>query len=381
MTAPSLSDHPVDHYEDPYPYYRLLRESEPVHYDALRGTWLIAKYDDVNELLRDDVRLSAEQGGPSPSMLGSDPPRHTRLRNLVNKAFTPRAVRRLRPRIEDIVNGLLDEAAPRGEMDVIADFAYPLPITVIAELIGVDEVDRGFFREASTSLALSMGYRTDSDATSRAARGSQQIREYFDGLITRRRADPRDDLATACIQAEDAGDQLSHAELMAMLNILLIGGHETTVNLIGNGLLALLNNPEQLERVRDEPIERSAVEELLRYDPPAQYTGRVARHDFQLREKTIRAGQPVRMLLASANRDDDEFPNPDRLDVTREPNHHLSFGFGVHYCLGAELARLEGEIAIPGLLRRFPDLALAGPPPRWRRAPVLRGLESFPVTF
>jgi cytochrome P450 len=381
MTAPTLADHPADHYADPYPYYRLLREADPVHFDAKRSTWLVALHEDVSALLRDDVRLSAEQGGPGTNMLGNDPPRHTRLRTLVSKAFTPRSVRRLTPRIHEIVDSLLDEAAAKGELDAIADFAYPLPITIIGEMLGVPADERGFFRQASTGVALSMGYAQDSHATARAAAGRGELYRYFEELVRRRRADPRDDLVTACIQAEDEGDRLNHQELLAMLLILLIGGHETTVNLIGNGLLALLRNPDQLELLRQEPLEREATEELLRYDAPSQYTGRVAREDFELRGRPIRTGQAVRMLLASANRDEAVFERADELNLKRTPNPHVSFGAGIHYCLGAELARLEGQIAISTIVRRFPKMALAGSEVEWRRAPVLRGLEALPLTL
>ncbi len=382
MTAPSLSDHPADHVDDPYPYYRLLRESDPVHFDERRGTWLVARHEDVSRLLRDDVRLSAVQGGgSSANMLGSDPPRHTRLRTLVSKAFTPRAVRQLQPRIHAIVDELLDAAAANGEVDAIADFAYPLPITIIGEMLGVPAAERGFFREASTKVALSAGYAHDQGATSRASEGREEMVRYFEDLIRRRRADPQDDLVTACIQAEDEGDRLSHGELMAMLLILLIGGHETTVNLIGNGLLALLHNPDQLEQLRREPVEREATEEMLRYDAPSQYTGRVAAQDFELHGRQIQSGQPVRMLLASANRDPDVFADPDRVDITRSPNPHVAFGAGIHYCLGGELARLEGQIAISTMVRRFPQLRLATDELRWRPAPVFRGLEALPLSL
>jgi cytochrome P450 len=384
MTAPSLSDHPADHVADPYPYYRLLRESDPIHFDERRGTWLVARHADVSRLLRDDVRLSAVQGdGPSPNanMLGTDPPRHTRLRTLVSKAFTPRAVRQLQPRIHAIVDELLDAGAARGEMDAIADFAYPLPITIIGEMLGVPADERAFFRAASTKVALSAGYSQDPHVTSRASEGREEMVRYFEGLIRRRRVDPQDDLVTACIQAEDEGDRLSHGELIAMLLILLIGGHETTVNLIGNGLLALLRSPDQLELLRTEPIEREATEELLRYDSPSQYTGRKAVVDFELHGQQIRSGDYVRMLLASANRDADAFADPDTVDLTRHPNPHVAFGAGIHYCLGGELARLEGQIAISTIVRRFPGLKLATDDLHWRPAPVFRGLEALPLTL
>ncbi|MGI8925474.1 MAG: cytochrome P450 [Tepidiformaceae bacterium] len=378
MAAPA-PDLLLEHVADPYPYYRALRDSDPVHFDERRGNWLILRYDDVLDALRDDVRLSAQQGEPN-SMLLSDPPRHTRLRGLVSQAFTPRRVRELAPRIHAIVDELLDEAAARSGMEVVADFAYALPITVIAELLGVDKEQRAFFRDASEKIALALGGTTDNAATARAAQSSKQLRAYFEDLIARRRADPRDDLVTACIAAEERGDLFTHIELLAMLSLLLVGGHETTANLIGNGLLALLSHPGQLELLRKEDIGRLAVDELLRYDSPVQYTGRVAKEDFELEGKTIRAGDGVRVMLGSANRDERRFADPDALDLRRDPCPHLSFGWGAHFCLGAELARLEGEIALTTIVRRFPRLALTDQEVTWRPATVMRGLQALPVT-
>ncbi len=377
-SAPDLL---LENVDDPYPYYRELRESDPVHFDERRGNWLVMRYDDVLALLKDETRLSAQQGTSS-SMLNNDPPKHTRLRSLVSQAFTPRRVRGLKPRVQAIVDELLDEAAPRDGMDVIEAFAYPLPITVIAELLGVEKEHRALFREVSEGTALGLGATTSDPAwVARAVANNRALMAYFEELIARRRAEPREDLVSACIQAEERGDFFTHNELLAMLQILLVGGHETTANLIGNGLLALLRHPDQLERLRKEEIGGTAVDELLRYDSPVQYTGRVAREDFELRGKTIRAGDGVRMILGSANRDEREFTNPDELDLGRDPCPHLSFGWGVHFCLGAELARLEGEIALTTLVRRFPRLALAGEAPCWRPAPVMRGLRTLDVAW
>ena len=367
---------------DPYPHYRALRESDPVHFDEMRQSWMLMRYEDVDRALRETVRFSAEQGGTPNSMLVSDPPRHTRLRGLVSKAFTPATVRRLRPRIEAIVDDLLDAGADRETIDAIAEFAYPLPITVIAELLGVDAEDRDFFRAESQKIALAIGPSADPYAAARAGEGRGRLLAYFDDLIARRRAEPREDLVSAMIQAEERGDLLSHGELLAMLLLLLVGGHETTVNLIGNGLLALLRNPEQLELLRTTAgIERGAVDELLRYDSPVQYTGRLATEDTVIGGKQVRRGERVRMILASANRDPEAFADPDRLDLTRDAAHHLSFGMGVHYCLGAELARLEGAIALPAIVRRFPKLRLTEQTLRWRPASVMRGLEALPLAL
>jgi cytochrome P450 len=315
-------------------------------------------------------------------MLGSDPPDHTRLRTLVNKAFTPRTIRQLTSRIHELVDGFLDRVAGRGEMEAITDFAYPLPITVIAEMLGVPGDDRDFFRDASQKIAVALGPIEDMQVAMRAMEGRNQLVSYFNELIPKRKDEPRDDLITALLGAEESGDFLGHGELLAMLLLLLVAGHETTVNLIGNGLLALLRHPDQLERLRhEEGIERQAVEELLRYDSPVQMTGRIAKEDIEIGGKVVRAGQGVSTVLASANRDPEVFDDPDTLDLTRDPCNHLSFSAGIHFCLGAQLARLEGQIALSTIVRRFPDLRLASDDLRWRPAPILRGLEALPVTF
>jgi len=367
---------------DPYAYYRRLRESDPVHFDKARGSWVLTRYSDVAAALRDEDRLSAEQQPVATSMLVSDPPDHTRLRSLVAKAFTPRTVSQLTPRVHDIVDGLLDDASTRGEMDAIAEFAYPLPITVIAELLGVEPERREFFRAESQKIAVALGPITDPMVAMRATEGRNELLAYLSTLIEKRREMPRDDLISALVQAEDRGDFLNHGELLAMLLLLLVGGHETTVNLIGNGLLALLRHPEQMELLRTQDgTEKRAVEELLRYDSPVQYSGRVAATDFDLGGKRIRAGEGVRMILGAANRDPEVFADPDMLDITRDPCPHLAFGAGIHFCLGAQLARLEAQIALPAVVRRFPELRIATHDLRWRPAAVLRGLEALPVAF
>jgi pimeloyl-[acyl-carrier protein] synthase len=371
---------------DPYPRYRELRERDPIHFNEARGSWILLRYNDMVGVLRDDDRFSAERGpqveGAPKSMLSSDPPDHTRLRTLVNKAFTARTVRNLMGRIQEIVDDLIANVEGRGEMEAITDFAYPLPITVIAEMLGVPVSDRDFFRDQSQKIAVALGPIEDLDVAMQAMDGRNHLVTYFNELIPKRREDPDEDLITALLQAQEAGDRLSHGELIVMLLLLLVAGHETTVNLIGNGLLALLRNPDQLERLRtEEGIERSAIEELLRYDSPVTMTGRLAKEDIEIAGQLVRKGQNVSTILASANRDPEQFPDPDRLDLTRDPCNHLSFSAGIHYCLGAQLARLEGQIALTTLVRRFPKLALATDDLRWRPAPILRGLEALPVTF
>ena len=366
---------------DPYPFYAALRRSDPVHWDERRHAWLLTRYQDCDLVLRDSERFSSALGDDG-SMLVSDAPRHTRLRTLVSKAFTARTVAKLRPRIEAITEELLAAIDGAETVDAVAAFAYPLPIAVIAEMLGVEHERRDFFRAQSQAIALSMGVSLDPTTRQRASAAGRQLRAYFTELIARRREDPRDDLVSALIAAEDRGDLLSERELLMMLQLLLIGGHETTANLIGNGLLALLRHPDQLAWLRDEMGgERRAIDELLRYDSPVQYTGRIARDTVELGGKTIRPGERVRTILGAANRDPEQFAAPDTLDLGRDPCQHLAFGFGVHYCLGAELARLEGAIALPAIVRRYPKLRLASETVQWRPAAVLRGLEALPLAL
>ena len=367
---------------DPYPVYRELRDRAPVYFDEQRRRWLLTRHEDIVAVLRDNERFSAEHDVVTSSMLTSNPPEHTRLRALVSEAFTPRSVRELVPRIQQIVDDLLDAAEPDGAMDAVSQFAYPLPITVIAELLGVDTDRRDFFREASQKVAVAIGPIDDPEVSERAREGRDQLVEYFIDLTERRRRQPRDDLVTALIRAEDEGESLSPFELMAMLLLLLIGGHETTVNLLANGLLALLRNPDQLALFVSTPgIEAQAVEELLRFDAPVQYIGRVAKTDVEISGVRIPAGSILMLIIAAANRDPEVFEQPDRLDLRRSPCPHLSFGMGIHSCLGGPLARLEGQIALSTLVRRFPGMQLASGVLRYRPATVLRGLEALPVSF
>jgi unspecific monooxygenase len=317
-------------------------------------------------------------------MLDRDPPDHTRLRGLVSKAFTPRVVEGLRPRVQQIVDGLLDQNAARGSMELIEDFAYPLPVTVICEMLGVPVEDHETFKGWSREMARSLDPEEflPQDVVERRQRAIESFSEYFSRLIEERRARPRDDLLSALIAAEEAGDKLTGPELLAICILLLVAGHETTVNLIGNGTLALLRHPEQLQKLRDDPsLARSAVEEFLRYDPPVQFTGRVALADMEIGGHVLSKGQQAMLLLASANRDPEVFAEPDRLDITRRENRHLSFGHGIHFCLGAPLARVEGEIAFSGLVRRFEGLHLLTEAPEYKENIVLRGLASLPVGF
>ena len=388
---------------DPFPFYARLRAEQPLYRTTLpngRGLWLVTRYDDAVAVLRDprfvkDWRgtLTPEEAAQLPplppafevftrNMLDQDPPNHTRLRALVSKAFTPRLVEALRPRIQQIADGLLDTVDGRGEMDLIDEYAFPLPITVIAELLGVPAADRDRLREWSNAVVAG-------DFTVETAHRTAPLLEafaaYLRALFEERRRAPRNDLISGLLQAEEAGDRLSEDELFAMLFLLLIAGHETTVNLIGNGTLTLLQHAEQLERLRREPeLIRPAVEELLRHSGPVEgSTERVAREDIELGGVTIPRGEMVLVMLASADRDPAHFAEPDRLDLTRDNRQHLAFGHGIHYCLGAPLARLEGQIALGTLVRRFPNLRLAVPPDEltWRPGMIIRGLAHLPVAF
>ena len=314
-----------------------------------------------------------------------DPPRHTRLRLLVNKAFTPRTVEELAPFIRAFVDKALDAAAARGRMELMADLAFPLPATVIAEMLGVPPEDRDRFKQwsdDSTAAAANLPSNLSPEVVRKSIAGMEELQNYFRGIIAQRRAEPRDDLISALVKAQEEEDRLSEQELLANSVLLLNAGHETTTNLIGNGTLALLRHPDQMRRLRDDPsLLPSGVEELLRYDSPVQFTTRILKADLELGGKVLRAGQAVLLLLGAANRDPEQFPDPDRLDVGRPDNKHLAFGHGPHFCLGAPLARLEGRILFEALLRRTPGMRLDGPPPRYRQNFNLRGLEALPVSL
>lgn len=381
---------------NPYPFYARLRAEAPVYryYSRLiQGhTWLVTRYDDVLMVLRDErfandwsprmPRLLLRFAGPlRRSMLNQDPPDHTRLRTLVNKAFTPRMVERLRERIQSVCDHLLDAAAPSGGMDLVHGYALPLPLTIIADLLGVPAQDSRRFHARSRSMVA----LTSTAGILRALPSIWLIMRYFRKLFAQRRLQPGDDLLTALVQAEEAGDRLSEDELLAMAILLLLAGYETTVNLISSGTLALLQHPEQRDLLQQSSaLAESAVEELLRYTSPLEIaTARYVRQEVTVASMTIPRGELLSAVLGSANHDESQFPDPETLDITREPNKHLAFGLGTHFCVGAPLARLEGQIAITTLLRRFPNLRLAQPPEslRWRKGLIFRGLEQLPVAF
>ncbi len=387
---------------NPFPFFARLQSQEPVfRYILSDGTpaWLLTRYEDVVRLLADErfaknryAAMTPEQVRRQPwvppmfrplerNMLDLDPPDHTRLRALVHKAFTPRLVERMRERISSLADELLERAAARGGMDLVRDYALPLPVTIISEMLGVPPRDRErFHRWSQAMVAVSAP-----GAAWRALPAVWMFVRYLRRFFRQRRDDPRDDLTGALLQAEEAGDSLSEDELLAMVFLLLVAGHETTVNLIGSGMLALLENPEELRKLRADPgLAKTAIEELLRYTSPVFLsTERYAREDVTIRATTLPRGALTYGVIGSANRDETAFPDPDRLDLARDGNRHLSFGHGIHYCLGAPLARLEAQIAIPRLLARAPGLRLATPPEklRWRPSLVLRGLAELPVRF
>ena len=383
---------------DPYPLYHRLRAEDPVHYVELpglelMGLWLLTRHADVTAVLRDErfsarkqlmsiVESSVAVRPLTSSMLVVDPPDHTRMRLLVTKAFTPRVIEGLRPRIQQIVDALLDAAAANGTMDLIGDLAYPLPVTLIAELLGVPAEDHERFKRWSDDIAVLADGTLVLAGLAQAERSMVELETYLTAVFAERRARPREDLISALVAAREQEQVLSEAELFATCVLLLVAGNETTTNLIGNGMLALLRHPAELALLRRQPgLIRSAIEELLRYDSPVQLTSRTPTVDVEIGDKLIRAGQEVDLVLGAANRDSEAFVEPDRLDITRADNRHVSFGHGIHFCLGAPLARLEGQIAIQTLARRFPDLHLATEAPEWRPGLVLHGLKSLPVTF
>ena len=385
---------------NPYPYYHRLREVDPVHRSAL-GFFVASRHADVSFVLRDKrfgkdfvgrmTRRFGAQVLEEPVyrsmrhwMLQQDPPDHTRLRGLVVKAFTARRVEDMRPRIQEIVDHTLDRVAAQGHVDLIADLAFRLPITVICEMLGIPPEHH----EMIFSGARTGGRLLDPVPLSRAeideanAHGLAQA-EYFRGLFELRRRNPGDDLTTQLVQAEDEGSRLTNEELTANIILLFGAGHETTVNLIGNGLLALHRNPDQLRLLKDGPsLMPNAIEEFLRYDSSVQLTGRTALEDVVVGGVPVEKGEAVLCLLGAANRDPAAYPEPDRLDITRPNIRPMSFGGGIHFCLGAQLARIEAEIAIATLLRRFPTLTLENADqPEWRPTFVLRGLNRLPARW
>ncbi len=366
---------------DPYATYERLRRKDPVHYSRLAGGWVLTRYEDAQAVLLDHHRFSNMQGrsdyGQDASMLDLDPPDHTRLRSLVSKAFTPRTVAQQEPRVQQIVDELLEAAGEQDHLDLIEVLAFPLPVIVIAEMIGVPTEDLEQFKEWSNAIVLSLEPARSDEQVRRFRRASEELYEYFEGIIAQRREAPKDDLISALLEAEDEGDKLSHLELLATLELLLVAGNETTRNLIGNGMLALLRNPHEMERLREDPsLLDTAIDELLRYDSPVQLDGRHLLEDVEIGGKQLWAGAQVVAAVGAANRDPAAFSNPEKLDVGREERSHISFGRGIHFCLGAPLALLEARIAFATILKKFSSIRLSAEP-EYRPQVVLRGVEAL----
>ncbi len=389
---------------NPHPILAQMRKDAPVYKLGRKEMghypWLLTRYDDCINLTKDDRFTKNMLRRPSDTpvnpndmsrqaaatinrhMLTVDPPDHTRLRNLVHRAFTPRIMRELGGRIQEIADNLIDNMQGKTEIDLVADFAFPLPITVIAELLGIPASDRVKFREWTQTIIVEGTRGTGGD---RIAIAALEFIMYFHQLFDERRAEPREDLISGLLQVEEAGDKLSSEELISMVFLLLAAGHETTVNLLANGTLDLLKHPDQLQKLRENPaLIDSAVEEILRYNGPlGSTTMRWALEDVEIRGQIIPAGDMVLASLLGADRDPEVFANPDVFDITRNPNPHIAFGHGIHFCLGAPLARIEGTIAFNTMLKRLPNLSLAVQPEalEWNETILLHSMKAMTVNI
>ena len=377
----------------------MLRERSPVHHHPDVG-FVLSRYADIEPLLRDErfgvatpsplregfaaiaprsMRMISEN-----MLLFIDPPRHSRVRGLVAQAFTPRRVEALRPRLTEMIDSMLDDLADASSFDLMKSIVAPFPIMAITELLAVPGTDRRRLHDWTVAVTAFDELPIDFGVLAAAGEAADQFLAYADELVVRRRADPGDDLISALIAAEDDGERLSHDELLAMIVLLLVAGHDTTMSLISTGLWLLLRHPEAAEAVRSDPhVVPGAIEEILRFMGPLQVAsggGRWPAEPVEVHGRMIEPGNAVRLLLGSANRDPEVFPDPDRFDIFRTDNRHLAFGKGLHFCVGAALGRLEGQVVIPAVLRRYPDLALVDPQPRWRPTFVTRQLATLPVT-
>lgn len=384
---------------NPYPLFHRLRTEDPVHWDPYLHAWVVTKYADVVTVLHD---FSAERT-PTPEhlaemgladlspiakvmvkqMLFLDAPTHTRIRGLASFAFTPRRVAVLRDHIRDIVKNLLDAVADKGRMDIIGDLADPLPYTVTAEMLGVPVEDAPQLKAWSQDFAEMLGnFQHNPENAPKVRRSVEAMTSYFQNAIAEIRQHPREGLIQSFLTAEIDGDRFTDEEVIANTIVTMVGGQETTTNLIGNGVLTLLRHPEEFEKLKSDPsLIPSAVEEMLRFEPPSQHTARLAPRDLELGGKEIRKGQAAIAVMAAGNRDPERFPEPDRFDITRKDNRHLSFGWAAHFCFGAALARIEGQEAFEAIVKRIPNLALTPDPLVWRTNLGLRGLTALNVTF
>ena len=401
-TSPDRDLKSLPNVYDPFPLYAWLREHDPVHWSDSLNAWVLTRYADVFELFNQPIAFSSDRfrkigeryasSRPAVQAVGEvladwlvfrDPPDHTRLRGLLQASFTPRELARSRDRIQATIHALLDAVAEHGEMDFIRDVAFPLPATVIAVLIGAPTADIDRIKAWSNRLAAYLGGAVDErDNITEARAGLAAMVDYFRDLLRERERAPREDLMTLMLEAEHEGDHLTRDEVVANCVLLLFAGHETTTNLLGNGLFHLLRHPEQTRALATDPaLTVGAVEEFLRYDGPVPATIKVATRDVEWHGRTIRRGDMIVPFLSAANRDPRQFPDPDRLDVRRDPQRNLAFGYGIHFCLGAWLARLEAQLAFDTVLERLPTLTLVPVEPRWRPTLFLRGLQSLPIRW
>jgi cytochrome P450 len=399
----SFDPHSPEFRVNPYPVYEALRETAPITYSDTDRMWVVSRYDDVLALLKDRRFGRSLEGTPvatlrprstpddpmhafrklsEDSLFDKEPPDHTRLRGLVHKAFTPKRVEALREKIRTITDNLLDTIEADGEADLLQAYAVPLPVTVIAEMLGVPEADRHRLRPWSHDIVALFELSHTPEQARAAVRAASEFAEYLRGLAAERRAHPGDDLMTALVEAEENGDRLTEDELVATCVLLLNAGHEATVNVVGNGLYALLSRPDQTALLRENPaLVPTAVEEMMRFDTPLQLFRRKAREEVVYQGHAFPAGSEIALLFGSANRDPRRFAQADQMDITRQDNPHISFSAGIHFCLGAPLARLELNVSIATLMRRFPRLRLVGPAPRYRDSFVIRGLEQLQVAW
>lgn len=410
--APGMLADPLLHVSesflrDPYPYYKQLRDSDPVYWSQEGNYWIITRYADADFVLRDlrfgkGMPLVKSQlsrlgrlffqlapsamliGQPGQSMLHQNPPDHTRMRGLVNKAFTPKMVEQMRAHIQQIADDLLNKVESRGEMDLVQDYAFPLPVTVIAEMLGIPPEDQARFQKWSRGLTAVLEPGANVAALVRAAFARNALVSYLKPLIEERRKEQRQDLISSLVEAEEAGNKLTEQELLSNVVLLLVAGHETTVNLISNSALALMTHPDQKQLLISKPeLINNAVDEFLRWMSPVQIVRRVANEDVEIGGKKIKTGQVVIISVGAANRDPERYPNPDKLDITRSDIKHLAFGIGIHHCLGYALAQAEGQISLATLLKRWPDTRLLVAPEtiEWKRPFSLRGPKQLPVSF
>ncbi|WP_216828665.1 cytochrome P450 [Alkalihalobacterium elongatum] len=386
---------------DPYSYYETLRKHDPVYWNSQWGGWIFTSYEEVKNGFQ-DIRLSAERVRPSKGMgkekqqemsstytilsnwlVFNDPPKHTRLRMLMNKAFTPKAVNKLLPKIEETTDYLLNDMSKNREVNVLQSYASILPIMVISDLLGVPKEDRNLIKKWSDDLMLLVFGAAEVENRHEVAKNSlSEMVDYLKVIIKDRRVNPKEDLISALVEASEDQDKLSDDEVISTCTLLVFGGHETTTNLIANGLLAFNNHPEQLQLLKNKPeLINTAVDEILRYDGPSKAMVRVAKEDFILNDKEIKIGDKVLLVQASANRDPAVFERPNEFDITRSPNHHLGFGRGIHYCLGAPLALQEGRIALGKFIEKFPSYRVLDQKVEWQPTFVNRGLKYLNISL